>query len=251
MDRQSFIGGNWKCNGTPAAVSELVSALKQFNLPQGVDVCVAPPALYLLTVKQELPGYLVGAQNCSATGNGAFTGEISAVMLKDVGINWGILGHSERRAETESCRVVGEKVKRALAAGLGVIVCIGETLEERKSGRTLSKLSEQLKSIAANVSDWSKVVVAYEPIWAIGTGLSASPEQAQEVHAGLRSWVRENVSSSVGQRLRLIYGGSVTSLNAAGLKAMPDIDGFLVGGASLKANDFTAIVTACSPRARL
>jgi len=209
------------------------------------EVVCAPPALYLAYVRDNLSSRIqVAGQNCYKVPKGAFTGDISPAMLDDVGARYVILGHSERRhvfGETDS--LIGEKVKHALDAGLTVIACIGEKLDQREAGKTLEVNFAQLSSIAENVSNWEKVVIAYEPVWAIGTGVTATPEQAQEVHEKLREWLTKNVSMGVGRTTRIIYGGSVTASNCKQLGAKPDIDGFLVGGASLK-KDFIDIIHA-------
>jgi triosephosphate isomerase len=178
---------------------------------------------------------IVAAQNCAAQGNGAFTGEISADILSDLGLQWVILGHSERRSLYHECNdYVAKKVKYALDKGLNVILCIGEKLDEREAEKTNEVLKAQLDACKASVADWSKVVVAYEPVWAIGTGKVASPEQAQDTQAYVRSWLKDNVSEDVANHTRIIYGGSVTAGNCGELIKKPDVDGFLVGGASLK-----------------
>ena len=178
---------------------------------------------------------LVSAQNCGAQGNGAFTGEVSADILVDMGIKWVILGHSERRSlYGETNEVVAKKLKYALEKGLNVILCIGEKLDEREAGTTNAIIKAQMDACKDSVKDWSKVVVAYEPVWAIGTGKVASPEQAQETQAYVRSWLNDNISEEVGKATRIIYGGSVTETNCADLIKQVDVDGFLVGGASLK-----------------
>lgn len=176
--------------------------------------------------------------------SGAFTGELSPAMLKDVGATWVILGHSERRqifGETDE--LIAQKVVHALEAGLKVIACIGETLQEREAGQTEAVVFRQTKALADAIKDWSNVVLAYEPVWAIGTGKTATPQQAQEVHAALRKWLTDNVSADVSAALRIQYGGSVTAGNAKELASQADIDGFLVGGASLKP-EFVQIVNA-------
>ena len=188
----------------------------------------------------------LSAQNCSLYGNGAYTGETSAQMLKDFGLNWVILGHSERRhVFGESDQDVANKVKVALDNNLSVMACIGEKLDERESGQTDAVNARQLNAIREQVEDWSNIVIAYEPVWAIGTGVTASPEQAQEAHDSVRGWLRSNVSSEAAEKTRILYGGSVTEKNAADLITRPDIDGFLVGGASLK-DAFRDIVQACN-----
>ncbi|CAI8024877.1 Triosephosphate isomerase [Geodia barretti] len=214
-------------------------------IPLSPEVVVAPPAIYLSYVRDKLPATVgVAAQNCYKVEKGAFTGEISPQMILDVGVQWVILGHSERRnVFGESSELVGEKVGFALTSGLQVIACIGEQLEEREAGNTNSVVAAQLKAIADHVQDWSKVVIAYEPVWAIGTGRVATPQQAQEVHSYLRKWLSDNVSNTVGAQTRIIYGGSVKGENCRELADEPDIDGFLVGGASLKTG-FINIVNA-------
>ena len=177
---------------------------------------------------------------------GAYTGEISAEMLVNLDIPWVILGHSERRQLlNESNEFVGDKVAYALSLGLKVIACIGETLEQREAGTTIAVVAEQTKAIAAKVSNWDNVVLAYEPVWAIGTGKVASPAQAQEVHADLRKWIHDNVGAEVAASVRIIYGGSVNGANSKDLAVQPDIDGFLVGGASLKP-EFIDIINAAT-----
>lgn len=183
-------------------------------------------------------------QNAYKVASGAFTGEVSPALLKDVGATWVILGHSERRqifGETDE--LIAEKVVHALEQGLKVIACIGETLQEREAGQTEAVVFRQTKALADAVKDWSNVVLAYEPVWAIGTGKTATPAQAQEVHAALRKWLADNISADVSASLRIQYGGSVTAANAKELASQPDIDGFLVGGASLKP-EFVNIVNA-------
>ncbi|MCL4127901.1 UNVERIFIED_CONTAM: hypothetical protein GTU68_000208 [Idotea baltica] len=186
----------------------------------------------------------VAAQNCYKVGKGAFTGEIAPSMIQDLGCEWVILGHSERRnVFGESDELISEKVGFALESGLKVIPCIGEKLDEREGGRTQEVVFRQMKALLPNIKDWSRVVIAYEPVWAIGTGMTASPAQAQEVHAQLRQWLRDNVSAEVADSTRIIYGGSVSAANCNELASTGDIDGFLVGGASLKP-DFIKIINA-------
>nr|6NEE_A Chain A, TRIOSEPHOSPHATE ISOMERASE [synthetic construct]6NEE_B Chain B, TRIOSEPHOSPHATE ISOMERASE [synthetic construct] len=247
--RKFFVGGNWKMNGTLESIKALVETLNSAQLDPNTEVVVAPPAIYLPFARSKLkkPKEIqVAAQNCYTKPNGAFTGEISAEMLKDLGVPWVILGHSERRTIFgESDELIAEKVKYALDQGLKVIACIGETLEEREAGKTMEVVARQiLKAIADKIKDWSNVVIAYEPVWAIGTGKVATPEQAQEVHAALRKWLKENVSPEVAESTRIIYGGSVNAANCKELAKQPDIDGFLVGGASLKAPEFVDIINA-------
>eukprot|EP00193_Tetraselmis_chui_P002870 CAMPEP_0177768468 /NCGR_PEP_ID=MMETSP0491_2-20121128/9736_1 /TAXON_ID=63592 /ORGANISM="Tetraselmis chuii, Strain PLY429" /LENGTH=287 /DNA_ID=CAMNT_0019285275 /DNA_START=109 /DNA_END=972 /DNA_ORIENTATION=- len=241
-----FVGGNWKCNGSPESVQTLVAELNAGSVPGDVEVVCAPPFVFLDRVQATLaPVYNVAAQNCWTTGGGAYTGEVSADMLAGMGLKWVILGHSERRQLCgESNEMVAEKSAYAQSKGLGVIGCIGETLEERETGRLWDVLMAQMQAYKNEVKDWSKMVIAYEPIWAIGTGVVATPEQAQEVHAFLRGWVAHHLSPEVAASLRIIYGGSVNPGNCADLGKRADIDGFLVGGASLKGPDFVAICNA-------
>lgn len=200
------------------------------------EVVISPPALYLLlTAELVRPEVKVAAQNIFDKGNGAYTGEISAQQLSDAKIPWVILGHSERRSIfKESSEFIASKTKAALDAGLSVILCCGESLEEREKGITLEVVTGQLKAVADVVKDWSKIVVAYEPVWAIGTGKVASTQQAQEAHKGIRDWLRKTVSEQAANETRILYGGSVTEKNSGELSKQEDVDGFLVGGASLK-----------------
>jgi len=251
--RRIFVGGNWKCNGTRKTVQALVNELNGGKYPSTVEAVVAPTFVHLEFVSQQLKNNIgVSAQNCSKTLSGAYTGEIGADILKDFGINWVILGHSERRQlYHEDDKLVGEKTALALKQGLNVIACIGETLEERKANKTMEVCERQLKAIAENVSDWSRVVIAYEPVWAIGTGVTATPEQAQEVHAALRAFLSKTSGDKISRSTRIIYGGSVKADNCDSLIAEKDIDGFLVGGASLKGSDFLRILNARVTSAKL
>eukprot|EP00644_Phytophthora_capsici_P005861 jgi/Phyca11/98455/e_gw1.2.400.1 len=249
MTRKVFIGGNWKCNGTRSSVRDLVSILNKSVVDSSqVDVVVAPPSLHLDQVQQLLQRDIaVCAQNVSLTGLGAFTGEIAAEQLVDSDISWTITGHSERRAYYgETDEIVAKKTKRALDLGLHVIFCIGETLEQRKAEQTLDVLTRQTKALAdiINEKEWKRVVIAYEPVWAIGTGVVATSAQAQEAHQKLRQWISSNVSSGVAESVRIIYGGSVNGKNCKELIALADVDGFLVGGASLKPEFDTIIRSA-------
>lgn len=233
-------------NGNSESISEIVKFLNEgVTGTTPVEVVVAPPSLYIKQVRDSVAeSVAVSAQNCYKVAKGAFTGEISAEMVKDLGCKWVILGHSERRHKfNESDELIGEKVQHALSAGIGVIACVGELLSEREAGQTTEVVFRQTKAIADNVSDWSKVVIAYEPVWAIGTGETATPEQAQEVHRQLRKWIRDNVSADVANSLRIIYGGSVNAKNCRELATKADVDGFLVGGASLKP-EFLEIINA-------
>ncbi|CAG4955457.1 unnamed protein product [Colias eurytheme] len=246
MGRKFVVGGNWKMNGDKNQINEIVNTLKKGPLDPNAEVIVGVPAIYLSYVKGIIPDNIsVAAQNCWKVPKGAFTGEISPAMIKDIGANWVILGHSERRTIFgEKDDLVAEKVAHALESGLKVIACIGETLEEREAGKTEEVVFRQTQALVPAIgNNWDKVVLAYEPVWAIGTGKTASPAQAQEVHASLRNWISKNVSSDVAQAIRIQYGGSVTGANAKELANCADIDGFLVGGASLKP-EFVDIVNA-------
>ncbi|GJQ11301.1 hypothetical protein GpartN1_g3092.t1 [Galdieria partita] len=246
-NRHFFVGGNWKCNGNKRSILELVELVNGIHVERntGVEVVCAPPFPYLDLVRSTLKKeFGVAAQNCWIAGSGAYTGEVSADMLLDVGVEWVILGHSERRHLPElheSDETIAQKTEKALESGLGVILCIGELLQERENGKTLDVCIRQLNAVAKVVTDWQKVVVAYEPVWAIGTGKVATPERAQEVHNAVRQWFRNNISTQVADKLRIIYGGSVNGQNCGRLAGQRDIDGFLVGGASLKP-EFAEIV---------
>ncbi|KAL2752783.1 hypothetical protein ACRALDRAFT_2044518 [Sodiomyces alcalophilus JCM 7366] len=236
MARKFFVGGNFKMNGTIASIKEIVKNLNDAQLDSNVEVVIAPPALYLPLVRESLrKDVQVAAQNVYSKPNGAFTGEISVSQLQDSGITWTILGHSERRTILgETDEIVAAKTKFATENGLGVVWCCGESLEEREQGITVDVVSKQLAALKAQVSDWSRIVIAYEPIWAIGTGKVATNQQAQEVHAAIRAWLRKEVSDKVADETRILYGGSVNEKNCRDLAKEADIDGFLVGGASLK-----------------
>uniref|UniRef100_A0A0D9UWQ6 DUF547 domain-containing protein n=1 Tax=Leersia perrieri TaxID=77586 RepID=A0A0D9UWQ6_9ORYZ len=253
MGRKFFVGGNWKCNGTTDQVDKIVKILNEGQIASTdvVEVVVSPPYVFLPVVKSQLrPEIQVAAQNCWVKKGGAFTGEVSAEMLVNLGVPWVILGHSERRSLLgESNEFVGDKVAYALSQGLKVIACVGETLEQRESGSTMDVVAAQTKAIAERIKDWTNVVVAYEPVWAIGTGKVATPAQAQEVHEELRKWLAANVSAEVAESTRIIYGGSVTGANCKELAAKPDVDGFLVGGASLKP-EFIDIINSATEEQR-
>ncbi|XP_057953612.1 triosephosphate isomerase, cytosolic isoform X1 [Malania oleifera] len=244
MSRQFFVGGNWKCNGTKEEVKKIVTSLNEAEVPSEdvVEVVVSPPFVFLPFVKSLLRSdFYIAAQNCWVRKGGAFTGEVSAEMLLNLGIPWVILGHSERRLlMNESNEFVGDKVAYALSQGLKVIACVGETLEQRESGSTMAIVAAQTKAIADRVENWANVVLAYEPVWAIGTGKVATPAQAQEVHLELRKWLKDNAGAEVAASTRIIYGGSVNGANCKELATQSDVDGFLVGGASLK------VVVLCS-----
>ncbi|AAM72672.1 triosephosphate isomerase [Chlorobaculum tepidum TLS] len=241
--------GNWKMNNTIAESVDLATAIAEKVGADGVqcEVGIAPtfPALYEVCKVIEWSGIRLCAQNCHYESDGPFTGEVSTRMLAAAGCSYVILGHSERRqlfGETNA--TVNLKVKKALAEGLSVILCVGETLDERERGVTGQIVTAQVVEGLIDVTDISKLVIAYEPVWAIGTGKTATKEQAQEVHALIRAKVTELYGQKAADHLRIQYGGSVKPSNAAELFAMPDIDGGLIGGASLNADDFMAIVEA-------
>jgi triosephosphate isomerase len=241
------VGGNWKMNGSREMASALVGAITGARLAD-VDVALFPPAPYLREVCAACAGspVAVGGQDVSEHESGAFTGEVSAAMLRDVGCTHALVGHSERRAyHRESDALVAAKVERALAHGLVAVVCVGETRAEREAGETAHVVSRQLGAVITRcgIAAFARVVVAYEPVWAIGTGLCATTAQAQEVHALLRSQLAADDARIAGS-IRIVYGGSVKPDNAAELFAQPDIDGGLIGGAALKATDFLSICAA-------
>ena len=248
VTRRGLVAGNWKMHGSRAANASLVAGVRA-ALPAGADCVLCPPAVYLADVAAALAGSTIGlgAQDVSPeAAQGAYTGEWSGAMLRDVGCSHVIVGHSERRARHgESDALVARKTAAALAAGLIPIVCVGETLEERDAGATAAVVGRQLEAVLAGcgVEAFRSAVLAYEPVWAIGTGRTATPEQAQEIHALLRGLIRAR-DAIIGGSVRVLYGGSVKASNARELFAMPDIDGGLIGGASLKADEFTAIVAA-------
>ena len=240
-------------HGDRAFIEAFVSVFRSSDLPADVEVLLLPPATYLsgLLTLLEGTGISVGAQNLHPESKGAFTGEVAAEMIVDLGASWGLVGHSERRQMFhESDDLVARKYQAALRAGLRPILCVGETLEDREAGNAESVVQGQLDAVIGAVDQpgLDAGVLAYEPVWAIGTGKTATPSQAQEMHAAIRARLVE-VSPATADRMRVLYGGSVKPENAAELFAQPDIDGALVGGASLDALSFSAIVAAASPRA--
>lgn len=249
MGRKKLIAGNWKMNGSLAANAALIGELLAGIGQPACDVAVCVPAVYLAQVQLLLAGQggiALGAQDVSQHESGAYTGDVSAAMLKELGARYVIVGHSERRQyQGETDAQVAVKAQRALAAGLTPIVCVGETLREREQGETESVVSRQLSAvIQLNGERLVDLVVAYEPVWAIGTGRTATPEQAQTVHAALRALLAAADLQAAG--VRILYGGSMNAGNAAELLAQPDIDGGLIGGASLKARDFLKIIETAS-----
>ncbi len=255
MARNKLVVGNWKMNLNLAGARELATALATTLPPilaQGnrrVEAAACPAFVHLSAVSQTLTGTPIswGGQNVYFQPDGAFTGEISTAMLTDLGCRFVILGHSERRLVLgESDAEVNRKLNAALAAGLIPIVCVGETLEQREKGQTWGVIEAQLNGSleGLNEAQAAQLVLAYEPVWAIGTGKNATPTQAQEVHADLRKWLSSRYNPGLAAAVRILYGGSVKPDNARDLMSQPDIDGALVGGASLKADSFSAIVSA-------
>ena len=249
--RNILVAGNWKMNGDSAANAALVASIVAGQpASDNVDLLVCPPFPYLAAVADGVRDSRVrlGAQNVSEHARGAYTGEVSATMLSDIGCDYVIVGHSERRAMYgETSKIVAAKFAAVLRQGLTPILCVGETLEDREAGKTEAVIDEQLDAVldTAGADGIGKAVIAYEPVWAIGTGKTATPDQAQEVHRHLRSRIAAH-DAGVAAAVQILYGGSVNGDNAEGLFGMPDIDGGLVGGASLKAADFLAIADAAS-----
>ena len=247
--RRPMVAGNWKMNGTRASVAELIESLRMQQLPVAVEIAVFPSCVHISQVLDGVDGVeiAVGAQDSAAqTGFGALTGEVSPAQLVEAGCEWVLVGHSERRLVLgESDEVVSRKFSAAQASGLKPVLCLGETLEERQAGKTLEVVGRQLARVLdeQGIAAFESAVIAYEPVWAIGSGLTATPEQAQEVHAAIREQLSRR-DRRVAEGARLLYGGSVKAENAAELFAMADIDGGLIGGASLKADEFGAICRA-------
>ena len=250
--RTPFIAGNWKMNLSPNEAQQLatdmVSALQEV---EGVDIAIAPTFLALPSVIETIQGsnIFASAQNCHQETSGAYTGEISTTMLRNAGCTYVIIGHSERRQYfKESNQLIGSKIRAAFAAGLLPIFCIGETLAERESGQAFDVVKKQITEALEGIEldKLASITIAYEPVWAIGTGVTATPEQAQEVHAFIRELLKNEFSETVASSIRIQYGGSVKPHNAASLLGQQDIDGALVGGASLKSDSFLAIVKAAT-----
>ncbi|MGL6222459.1 MAG: triose-phosphate isomerase [Steroidobacteraceae bacterium] len=244
--RQPLVAGNWKMHGSRAENAQLVSGLLDLLQPgKRAEIMLCPPFPYLMETARLLKdsGVALGAQSVCAEAQGAFTGEVSAAMLKDVGCRYVLVGHSERRQlYAESDNLVARKFVAAQSQGLVPVLCVGETLEEREGDQTTAVVTRQLEAVLAvsGIQSLARAVVAYEPVWAIGTGRTATPEQAQAVHAMIRAKLTDR-DATIGGSVRLLYGGSVKASNAQELFAMPDIDGGLVGGASLKADEFARI----------
>lgn len=246
--RKKIAAGNWKLNGSRSFARELLAALDAPKAEGKAEVLVFPPALYLAEFVGKYPGIGLGAQDVSVHEKGAYTGEISAQMLKDIGATHTLVGHSERRQyHGESSAVVAQKFAAAKAAGIVPVLCVGETLEEREAGQTEQRIVEQLDAVFAQLGEkaLADAIVAYEPVWAIGTGKTATPDEAQAVHAFIRSEVARR-DASIASSLPILYGGSVKADNAAQLFAQPDVDGGLVGGASLVAAEFNGIIAAAN-----
>ncbi len=248
--RKIIIAGNWKMNKTVAEAVDLVAGIKN-GLPENlnVDVVVCPPFTALKAVGDEITGSALdlGAQNMHAEKSGAYTGEISGEMLREALCNYVILGHSERREYFgETDEMVNTKAKAALEISLRPIICVGETLEQREAGEMEGVVEKQLRGSLADLGPkgWAETIIAYEPVWAIGTGKTASPEQAQEVHAFIRKIVADIAGEAIADSMRIQYGGSMKPANAKELLSQPDIDGGLIGGAALKADSFLDIVKA-------
>jgi len=251
--RKPFIGGNWKMNTDKAMAVELASGLaeKAGGLTDKVDVAVCPPFVYLDAVSAAVAGsgIAVGSQDVYFEAKGAFTGEISCDMLADVSCGYVLVGHSERRHVIgETDELINKKLTAAIASGLKVIFCVGELLEEREAEKTNDVVKQQIEKglVGISAEQAVNITIAYEPVWAIGTGLTATPDQAQDVHAMIRSLIAGMYSEDFAQQVRIQYGGSANAGNAADLMAKEDIDGLLVGGASLKVDDFTTMIKAAA-----
>ncbi len=246
MPRTPFVAGNWKMNTTKASASELARGVAA-GAPDGMDVGVAPPFVYLDAVREALGSsrVLLGAQDCYFEKNGAFTGEISVEMLKDLGVKFCLTGHSERRhVIKEPGELVAKKAKAIYNGGLIVIHCVGEKLAERDAGKTFEVVQKQLEELTPDMNDANRIVIAYEPVWAIGTGRNATDQQAQEAHAYIRGAMAKRWNKDFADRVRIQYGGSMKPENAKGLMSQTDVDGGLIGGASLKSDSFLAICKA-------
>ncbi|RKF15224.1 triose-phosphate isomerase [Roseovarius spongiae] len=246
--RRRLAAGNWKMHGARADLAE-IDALMAAHPHPTVDLLICPPATLLHAAVERAAQHplQIGAQDCHAAPSGAHTGDISAPMLADAGASAVILGHSERRADhAETSEAVCAKASAAQAAGLTAIICLGENLEEREAQATLDVIAEQLSASVPDTGNANNTVIAYEPCWAIGTGLTARPEQIGEVHDFIRAQLAARFGAGIAEGIRLLYGGSVKPANAAGIFAVPNVDGALVGGASLRAADFSPIITALS-----
>ncbi len=248
--RNPIVAGNWKMNGSASFAAKMSQQVNVFAAGLNVEVVLSPPSVYLSQVQQAAESYSTAAQNVHFAASGAFTGEMSVSMLQDLGSEYVLVGHSERRemfAENE--QFVAKKVAAVVGASLQPILCIGETLEQRHSGQAFDVVKQQLLSAISGLElTAGQLVIAYEPIWAIGTGETATPEQAQEIHSYIRGVLAEQVSAEMADKTRILYGGSVNAETASQLFSQPDIDGGLVGGASLKIEDFKNICSAAANR---
>lgn len=247
--RTQIVAGNWKMNKNHTTTKDLLMALRDVSIPAGSRVMVAPPFVHLAQSFSLTEGTPIGvaAQNMHAALSGAFTGEVAADMIKSVGVETVILGHSERRTYFgETNTLLAEKVASALDQGMEIIFCFGEQLEDRKENKHFELVKQQLTEalFTQDASYWNKIILAYEPVWAIGTGETATPEQAQEMHQFIRGLLASKYGNQVAENTSILYGGSVKPNNAKEIFSKPDVDGGLIGGASLNANDFKAIVSA-------
>ena len=245
--RKKIVAGNWKMNNNKSETADLIQALRSLSFSTDVRVMIAPAFTHLAQAEELTQGGRIEvlAQNMNANDSGAFTGEISAKMLNSIGINKVILGHSERRAYyNETDAELKQKVKTALTHDMEVVFCFGEELDQRKAGSHFEVVQSQLETVLfdLNSTEWSKIILAYEPVWAIGTGETASPEQAQDIHAFIRGLIASKYDEDLAHDVSILYGGSVKSANASAIFSQPDVDGGLIGGASLNAEDFTAII---------
>ena len=251
MDRTPFVAGNWKMNTTKASAMELAKAVAA-GAPDGVEVGIAPPFVYLDRVSKVIAGskVLLGAQDAYCEDFGAFTGEICPSMLKDIGAQFCLTGHSERRhVLNESPELIGRKAAAVYGSGMTLVHCVGEKLAERDSGKTFSVIDAQIDELNPDkMHDPKRVIIAYEPVWAIGTGRNATDEQAQEAHLHIRDYVEQKWNADFASRVRIIYGGSMKPENAGGLLRRHDVDGGLIGGAALKGDTFLAIANAAKQR---
>lgn len=245
--RKKIVAGNWKMNNNKSETADLIKALKSLSFSTDVRVMIAPAFTHLAQAEELTQGGRIEvlAQNMNANDSGAFTGEISAKMLNSIGINKVILGHSERRAYyNETDAELKQKVKTALTHDMEVVFCFGEELDQRKAGSHFEVVQSQLETVLfdLNSTEWSKIILAYEPVWAIGTGETASPEQAQDIHAFIRGLIASKYDEDLAHDVSILYGGSVKPANASAIFSQPDVDGGLIGGASLNAEDFIAII---------
>jgi len=251
MDRTPFVAGNWKMNTTKASAMELAKAVAA-GAPDGVEVGVAPPFVYLDRVSKVIAGskVLLGAQDAYCEDFGAFTGEICPSMLKDIGAQFCLTGHSERRhVLNESPELIGRKAAAVYGSGMTLVHCVGEKLAERDSGKTFAVIDAQIDELnPEKMHDPKRVIIAYEPVWAIGTGRNATDEQAQEAHLHIRDYLEQKWNADFASRVRIIYGGSMKPENAGGLLRRSDVDGGLIGGAALKGDTFLAIANAAKQR---